>query len=170
VHAAVLALLASLAAPAFAPVGPSAWAGPFEDGLEAYGRGEHAAALELWLPLATQGHAQAQFRVGLLYDFGQGVEQDRAEAVEWYRLAADQGLAPAQFNLAMMFYRGRGTPQDLVQAYVWFSLAAARYPQADRDGRANAIRRRDNLAKYDLTPQQLADARKLIREWKPRGP
>jgi TPR repeat protein len=42
---------------------------------------------------AKQGHAEAQYRLGVAYVYGKGVPQDYAEAVRWYRKAADQGLA-----------------------------------------------------------------------------
>jgi len=42
----------------------------------------------------------AQFNLGLMYDFGEGVPEDDEEAVRWYREAAEQGNAAAQVNLA----------------------------------------------------------------------
>ena len=74
-------------------------AGPFEDAVTAYGRGDYATALQLLRPLANQGDASAQYNLGVLYQQGQGVPQDYAEAVKWYRKAADQGDASAQYNL-----------------------------------------------------------------------
>jgi len=37
------------------------------------------------LQAAERGNAQAQFSLGRMYDNGQGVRQDYAEAVKWYR-------------------------------------------------------------------------------------
>jgi TPR repeat protein len=48
---------------------------------------------------AEQGDASAQHNLGVMYDNGQGVPEDDAEAVRWYRLAADRGLAGAQCGL-----------------------------------------------------------------------
>jgi len=48
----------------------------------------------------------------MMYDKGQGVPQDYAEAVTWYRKAAEKGFAEAQYNLGTMCYRGQGVPQD----------------------------------------------------------
>ena len=48
---------------------------------------------------AEQGDAGAQLNLGLMYDAGEGVIADRAEALRWYRLAADQGNAGAQTML-----------------------------------------------------------------------
>jgi len=48
---------------------------------------------------AEQGHAGAQFSLGLMYDNGWGVPEDDAEAAFWYRKAAEQGevRAPEQY-------------------------------------------------------------------------
>ena len=48
---------------------------------------------------AEAGDAGAQNDLGFMYDTGEGVPQDDAEAARWYRLAADQGHAGAQYNL-----------------------------------------------------------------------
>jgi TPR repeat protein len=41
-----------------------------------------------------------------MYDTGNGVRQDDAEALKWYRKAAEQGSAPAQDSLGEMYARG----------------------------------------------------------------
>jgi uncharacterized protein len=99
-------------------------AGPLEDGVAAYQRGDHVAAMQILRPLAEQGDAAAQANLGLMYDTGRGVPQDYAEALVWYRKAADQGYAVAQFNLGLMYANGRGVPQDDAQAVVWYRKAA----------------------------------------------
>ena len=75
-------------------------------------------------PRADQGYAGAQNNLGLMYDNGEGVPQDDAEAVRWYRLAADQGTAAAQFNLGLMYDNGEGVPEDDAEAVRWYHLAA----------------------------------------------
>ena len=59
-----------------------------------------------------------------MYDEGEGVPQDDAEAVRWYRLAAEQGDATAQYNLGLMYDEGEGVPQDDAEAVRWYRLAA----------------------------------------------
>ena len=58
-----------------------------------------------------------------------------------------------------MYYHGQGVPQDYIQAHMWWNLAASQ-------GNEWASRYRENLAK-PMTPDQIAEARKLAREWKP---
>jgi hypothetical protein len=73
---------------------------------------------------ADLGVARAQFNVGLMYDSGQGVARDYAQAVIWYRKAANQGLAPAQNNLGSLYENGQGVARDYAQAMSWFRKAA----------------------------------------------
>ena len=148
---AAIILMLSLASPVAA--------GPFEDAVMAYGRGDYATAMQLFRPLADQGNAIAQFNLGVMYQDGKGVPQDYVEAIKWYRRAADQGGAGAQFNLGGMYFNGQGVPRDPVQAYMWISLSAAQ-------GVGGAERNRDNIGRT-LTPAQLAEAQQLAREWKP---
>jgi len=65
-------------------------------GQRAYFSRDYATALKEFPPLARQGNADAQFHLGVMYEFGEGVPQDYKEAARWYRLAADQGDAHAQ--------------------------------------------------------------------------
>ena len=58
------------------------WAADYQAGFYAYDRGDYATALKEWRPLAEQGHAKAQYNLGIMYDDGEGVAQDYAEAVK----------------------------------------------------------------------------------------
>ena len=107
-----------------ASLGGSSVAGPFEDADSAYGRGDYATALRLLRPLAEQGHAGAQYNLGIMYANGRGVTQGYAEAVTWYRKAADQGHAGAQNNLGIMYANGRGVPLGFAEAVTWYRKAA----------------------------------------------
>jgi TPR repeat protein len=115
--------------------------------------------------LAEKGDAEAQNKLGFVYDTGQGVGQDYAEAVKWYRKAADHGSALAQFNLAICYGSGQGLPLDFVQASKWFNLAAAGFSASDAELRAKAIKARDLMASK-MTPDQIAEALALARKWK----
>ena len=105
-------------------IAPAASAGPFEDGVAAYGRKDYATTLRLFRPLANQGVAAAQFSLGWMYYNGHGVAQDYAEALKWYRLAANQGYVEAQSNLGLMYRDGKGVTQNYAEALKWFRLTA----------------------------------------------
>ncbi len=96
----------------------------FKAGEAAHDRGDFAAALGEFRPLALAGNAQAQFYLGFIYRNGQGTREDFAEAVKWYRRAALQGIDGAQFNLGLMYDNGQGVPQDFSEAIDWYLRAA----------------------------------------------
>jgi len=173
-----------------------AWA-DFKAGEKAYQGGDYATALREWQPLAKQGQSVAQYHLGLLYANGQGVPKDDAQARQWYEKAAAQGHANAQVNLGslydygrggpqdfrmavrwylrsanqgndlaqrklgLLYERGDGVPKDYVQAYMWYKLGAA-------NGGTIGAMQRDELA-VRMTSDQLAEAKKLAREWKPKS-
>jgi TPR repeat protein len=96
----------------------------FDQGMAAYRRQDFPAALEQWRPLAYIGNALAQFTLGTMYQNGNGVPLDHAEAAKWFRLAAGQGRADAQNNLGGMYEIGQGVPQDYQLAVKWYRRAA----------------------------------------------
>jgi uncharacterized protein len=145
----MLRLLAVLLVLLLLPQGAGAGA-DFESGCVAFDQGDYQGARELWEPLAEDGHAKAQFRLGCLYTFGQGVPEDHEEAVRLFHLAAEQGDADAQNNLGGMYAEGLGVEVDLVEAYAWFELAAAA-------GHETAVRNRDFVAAL-MSEAQVADA------------
>ena len=105
-------------------IGEAATAGPLVDAVAAYQRGDYATALRLWHPLAEQGDADAQFHLGVMYESGQGVLRNDAEAIKWYRKAAEQDDAVAQFNLGIMYTKGEGVSPNHAEAALWYRLAA----------------------------------------------
>ncbi len=76
-------------------------AGPYEDARDAYASGDYATALRLWRPLAEQGHADAQYSLGVMYSQGRGVPQDYVQAHMWFNLAALRLLPFEGFNAAI---------------------------------------------------------------------
>ena len=90
------------------------WSGDFQKGVNAYEKGDYATALKEWTPFADQGHAKAQYNLGVAYANGEGVFQDYKTAVKWYILSAEQGNAKAQYNLGIMYDNGKGVLQDYV--------------------------------------------------------
>ncbi|HHF6640454.1 TPA: tetratricopeptide repeat protein, partial [Haemophilus influenzae] len=96
----------------------------FQQGLTAYEQSNYQTAFKLWLPMAEQGYAKAQFNLGVMYAKGQGVKQDDFEAVKWFRKAAEQGDADAQAILGFLYLLGeRGVQVNKSLAKEWFGKA-----------------------------------------------
>ncbi|HYA16317.1 MAG TPA: tetratricopeptide repeat protein, partial [Bryobacteraceae bacterium] len=119
-----------------------------------------------WFRLAAEQNddpdasAAAQGNLGVMYKNGQGTQRDDEEAVRWFRLGADHGNPHAQFCLGSSYYDGEGVPQDYVRAYMWFNLAAASGDAKGTEWRA--------IVTAKMTPDQIAEAQHLAREWKPQ--
>ena len=74
---------------------------------------------------ADKGQAVAQYRLGTLYERGQGVPADAAKAARYYELAANQGNRKAMHNLAVSFASGTARGKNMAEAARWFAKAAA---------------------------------------------
>ena len=110
-HVAAIILVLGFATPVVA--------GPLEDADAAIRRRDYATALRLIRPLAEKGDANAQYNLGVFYDNGLGVPQDKVRAYMWFNLSAAQGrekvrqlfetlshgLTPAQIAEAQKFTR-----------------------------------------------------------------
>lgn len=126
-------LISSIAAqcgkPAATVVSSPPTAGPSPEELNNLGdsyyeKEDYEQAVEYYRLAAEQGHARAQYNLGICYDNGHGVKQDYNEAVKWYRKAAEQGHAEAQNGLGACYEDGQGVAQDYQEAVKWYRKAA----------------------------------------------
>ena len=83
-----------------------------------------AKAAEWFRKSADQGNADAQVNLGVLYENGDGVQQDYSKAAGWFMKSADQGNADVEVNLGLMYYYGDGVPKNFMKAVDLFSKAA----------------------------------------------
>ncbi|TAX37657.1 peptidoglycan-binding protein [Rhizobium leguminosarum] len=149
-----------------------------------------------WYQLAAdKGFAPAQYRLGSMYEKGNGVERDITKAKGFYEQAANQGNASAMHNLAVLYASGALGQQDYATAASWFTKAAnlgitdsqfnlailcARgngvpadleesykwFAIAAKGGDKDAAQKRDEVAKA-MKPDQLERARAKADLWKP---
>jgi TPR repeat protein len=84
---------------------------------------------------------------------------DYVSAAQVWRPLAEEGDPRAQNNLGLLYATGQGVPQDSVLTLMWFSLAAAQGFAPAKVNEATAV--------SALTPEQIAEAQRLVREWKP---
>ena len=162
-------------------------------GVNALRSRDYVLALKVFKPLSALGYAGAQYHLGWMYEFGEGVPKDYKEAVRLYSLAANQSDSDARYKLGVMYANGKGVAQDYKEAMRFYGLAVA---QGNADGRAalgsmyelghgvpqdyviahmwynigsisdvtlNALISRDELAKK-MTASQLEKAQDLARE------
>ena len=105
-------------------------------------------ALKIWLDSAKQGDANAQNRVGQIYELGIAGPPNYAEAAKWYRLAVDNGSRAAAINLATLYDQGLGVAKD-------HKAAADLYRQAEGVGAG---------AGKPMPPTELEKSRQRVQE------
>jgi TPR repeat protein len=170
----------------------SVWGG-YQEGLDAYKRGDYIKALEEFSHLSAQGDALAQFALGQMYRQGKGVPKDTKIALRWYRKSAKQENKFAQHILGFIYEKGISVPKNYNVAVKWFHKSAeqgyanAQYKlglmygkgqgvQKDlvlsymwfslsvKNGAENAKKNRDLVEKY-LSRQEVTRAKQLTRKW-----
>ena len=118
----------------------TAWA-DYEAGRTAANSGDFSSALREWMPLATSGHADAQYSLGRMYARGDGVKRDFKEAQHWFALAAAQGHAKACLKLGTMYEYGDGMKKNLAEAAHWYSIASEK-GEPEATNRLAALKKR----------------------------
>lgn len=154
----------------------------------------HTKSLREFKARALKGDVAAQFKVGLIYYKGQGVQSDYPEALNWFKKAALQGHPLALYNVGYMNEKGEGTPQDYAEAVKYFRQSAEQgnrlaqynlghmyekgqgvspdevqalmwYNLAAVQGETKAKAARNRITIW-MTPAQIAEAQRLAREFK----
>jgi uncharacterized protein len=74
-------------------------------GVDAYERGEYAAAITIWRPLAIAGDADAQFNLAQAYRLGRGTPADPKLAEIWFEKAANQGHLKARDAYGLQLFQ-----------------------------------------------------------------
>lgn len=86
--------------------------GDFEEAFEWFSKGD---SLE---------NRKAQYNLGLLLQYGVGVEKDEKKAFRLYRQATRERNPSADFSLGFMWEEGKGTSKDVAMAYELYLKAA----------------------------------------------
>ena len=75
-------------------------------------------------PLAKDGDADSQYRLGVLYHNGGALFDTHQKAAMWYRKAAEQGHAQAQFCLRNLLQQAKGVQLNYTEAASWYYKSA----------------------------------------------
>ncbi|MBS1186518.1 MAG: Sel1 domain protein repeat-containing protein [Burkholderiaceae bacterium] len=108
---------------------------------------------------AQKGDAEAQHQLSMLYLTANGVDHSDKKGTFWARKAANQGHPEAQNNVGEMYASGVTVKKNLVEADKWLTLSS-------NQGFGPATRRMKDLEET-MTPQQVAQAKELAKDWKP---
>ncbi len=92
------------------------------DGMEAYRQNDYQTALREFR--TAEEDIRALYMIGVMYEKGEGIMADPAEAGNWFRKAADKGSASAQYRLGRLYERGLGVDQNREEALAWYKKSA----------------------------------------------
>ena len=76
-------------------------------------------------PNSKKLNPYVQYRIGKMFCYGLGTEQDYEKAFEWFERLAKQKNKFAQFSLANLYYYGNGVEKDLSQAFIWYQRSSS---------------------------------------------
>ena len=79
-------------------------------------KGQNSEALKWYELAAEQGNPRAEFYIGNIYSFGDGVKRDNGKALKWYNKSAKKNDFLAQYNLGILYLEGIEVPQNLKKA------------------------------------------------------
>jgi len=85
---------------------------------------EEEGSFEWYMKAARSGDADAQYRVAVCYEDGEGVEQNFEEAVKWLQKAADKKHLPAITRLGIYYSEGIEVDKNLTKAVMLYRKAA----------------------------------------------
>ena len=100
----------------------------FQKGLTAYKNKDYAIAIAEWEPIAQKGYGGAAYKLGKIYQLGQGVQQDYGKAIKWFERAGKGRYGAkkkfwrgaAFYTLGLMHLKGEGVPKNQKKAYSMF--------------------------------------------------
>jgi TPR repeat protein len=102
----------------------------YDRGVQVASAGDYATAVGLWRQAAEQGHAKAQYNLGVAYARGLGVAEDMATARDWWRRAGEKGHTRATAELLKSTRFGSGgqpssflRPSLIAVAMAWLKKA-----------------------------------------------
>jgi len=120
---------------------------------------EHALGLKYLEMAAGNGHMEAQFLVGFMYDIGEGQKgRDSKKAGKFLLRAALQGHAEAQQRMILRTQYGDGVPKSPAKAFMWAVLAAA-------NGDPKAAKQKRSM-EAELSATVVQEGRKMAKAFK----
>lgn len=105
-------------------------------------------------PTASNLKSYVQYRIGKMYCYGLGTEQDYSQAFDWFLKSARENNKFAQFSLANLYYYGNGVEKDLSQAFLWYHKSASQGQPYASYAVAQMYRKGEYITNDDDTAQQ----------------
>lgn len=119
----------------------------------------YTQAMEWYKKAADKGNAFAAFKIGALYDYGEGVKKDYQAAMDWYKIAASKNLPVATAAIGWLYYNGQGVQKDRTKALSYFQSVLPAFNQAAEKGEIYAMEGLSNFHVQGIAlPQDFSKA------------
>jgi hypothetical protein len=98
----------------------------YSQAASAYQSGNFAEAEKLWIDLADQGDADAQYALGIMHLKKEAQQSEDTIAFRYLVEAAKKQHVASMFNLGVAYWEGRGVTRQTEKALNWWEVAAQR--------------------------------------------
>ncbi|MFQ5627469.1 MAG: tetratricopeptide repeat protein [bacterium] len=148
----------------------------FSEGEQAYLSGDYDSAIEIFKPLAEQGHGAAMFYLGRMHEKGRGMKVDFAEAYAWYNVSADLGNEKATENLEQIrgwmrqkdFERGEKRLEEILEE-IGNSMRSADADQDESERLSSEYSQSESAAGWSTVNEKSFSIRHP-ENWRVQGP
>jgi TPR repeat protein len=84
----------------------------------------YTKATEWYLTASSKGDSRADYCLGMMHEYGKGVDKNLDKAIHYYERASLKGNTDAVYRLACFYLEGYGVTQDLLKAFHYFTKAS----------------------------------------------
>ncbi len=130
----------------------------YNQGVDLYNHGHYRQAYDILIIDATNGNPNAQFRVGFLLLYGEGMEKNEKLGLKWIEKSAVAGEFVAQAHLGELFFEGKFVEKNILEAYAWTYTAYKNFPDQLTKGQLERI-------SSQLTNKQMYEANSLAKKY-----
>lgn len=82
------------------------------------------SSVQTLIATAKRGDRQAQYDLGMRYQYGNGVQKSRSKAHRWLNKSAEAGKPQAQYALSLFYQQYARNQQGIKKALLWLKKAA----------------------------------------------
>jgi len=107
-------------------------------GMEAYRQNDFKVAMREFKE--CEDDVKCSYMLGVMYEKGEGIKADYAEAAKWFRKGAEKDDPLAQYRLGRLYERGLGVEENLTEAVRFYKKSA----QKDNPNAKQALKRLEN--------------------------
>jgi TPR repeat protein len=84
----------------------------------------YTKAIKWYLAASNNGDSRANYRLGMMHEYGKGVDKNLDKAIHYYQMGALKENSDAGYRLACFYLKGYGVTRDFLKAFCYYSKAS----------------------------------------------